>query len=99
MYKETLDGWSHIIDALQKTALENGFHIAQIKEKFGELRFYCGGPYWFQDFIDACTEVSKHICEVCGKEGKTYNDYGWLRTRCESCHDKFLEEHNGKDQG
>jgi hypothetical protein len=56
----------------------------QVKEKFGELRFY----------MDACTDEmyvlieeyekkSAKICEVCGNPGDIDYKQKWLSARCE----------------
>lgn len=58
--------------------------IFQIKEKFGELRFYIGaGSDGIFDRIDATTAKSRCTCEVCGASGMLQDDgAGWYKTRC-----------------
>lgn len=87
------DGWYDLIHTLCVTIqnrIDNNQHlkieqvvVAQVKEKFGGLRFYADGTdatidgmIWFAD------EMSYHICEVCGAKGET-NGTGWTRTTCE----------------
>lgn len=96
------DGWYDLIDrlchALQWSADKNGYKQVvadQVKEKFGELRFY----YHFEDtenekenrsseylegMISFAEIMSGSICESCGKPG-TLNNRGWIQCRCEDC--------------
>jgi len=63
-------------------AKENLPKVAQIKEKFGSLRFYL---YNVDDVSNAVTTyaeaMSTSTCEDCGCPGKTYR-MGWYRTLC-----------------
>ncbi len=108
------------------------FEPAQIKEKFGCLRFYYGyadAPCGIAAFDNLATgdsirfesktdsviddakaklrqdirsivrraeEKSKHICEVCGAEGKLRNDSDvgiyWVRSLCDSCHEERIRK-------
>jgi hypothetical protein len=57
--------------------------IAQIKEKFGGLRFYYDGG---DDTVDGMVRMAEswasHSCEECGKPG-TSRSGGWVRTLCD----------------
>ena len=60
--------------------------VAQIKEKFGGLRFYYDGG---DDAVDGMVRMAeawadKH-CEVCGKPGKSRSG-GWVKTLCDEHH-------------
>jgi hypothetical protein len=60
------------------------FHVEQVKEKFGGLRFYT--TYVndeIQGGIDFAEEMSFRICEDCGNPGKVYGG-SWIVTRCEA---------------
>lgn len=63
-------------------AKENLPTVAQVKEKFGSLRFYL---YTVDDVSNAVTTyaeaMSTDTCEDCGCPGKTYR-MGWYRTLC-----------------
>ena len=60
--------------------------VMQVKEKFGELRFYVdGGDEYIIGLITMAESMSRRICEICGNKGKKRND-GWITTRCDSCH-------------
>lgn len=75
------------IDALVVPGVE--FKIAQIKEKFGTLRFYVDvdGPPEIVDKINAIAERAENetetTCEECGKLGKTSDWHdGYYQTLC-----------------
>lgn len=56
---------------------------AQVKEKFGGLRFYVNGAtdkHW--SYITFAESMSYRTCEECGAPGKTYTD-GWHMTLCD----------------
>ena len=65
--------------------------VVQIKEKFGELRFYCdGGDQYIDGLIQMATEWAGKTCEACGMPGKRTNT-SWIKTLCEQ-HSKELEQ-------
>jgi hypothetical protein len=57
--------------------------VAQIKEKFGGLRFYYDGG---DDVIGGMVRMAEawagNSCEECGKPGKS-REGGWIRTLCD----------------
>ena len=58
---------------------------AQVKEKFGGLRFYMtGGTDEIFGLIERAEEESYAICEQCGEPGRETGN-GWIRTLCEDC--------------
>jgi hypothetical protein len=67
--------------------------IAQIKEKFGGLRYYADGHVDEQmdGMIDMAEALSYTICEECGQPGKLRSG-GWMRTLC----DKHEEERQAR---
>lgn len=67
--------------------------IAQIKEKFGGLRYYADGDIDEQmdGMIDFAESLSYTICEECGAPGKLRSG-GWMRTLC----DKHEEERQSR---
>ena len=89
------EGWFKIVDALSNTiykhcewAIKNGKmdafpNVAQIKEKFGGLRFYMDGG---DDFCDGAIWMAENwaaeTCEVCGVPGARRSG-GWIRTLCD----------------
>lgn len=70
--------------------------VAQIKEKFGGLRFYLDGPHddYIEGLITMAESCSYHTCEVCGNPGKARKD-GWIKVLCDE-HHKEREERYAK---
>lgn len=57
--------------------------IAQIKEKFGGLRFYYdGGDETVYGMVRMAESWAGHSCEECGNAGKRSGE-GWIRTLCD----------------
>jgi hypothetical protein len=57
-----------------------------VKEKYGMLRFYVSNASQeTMDFIYACEEASREICESCGRQGRIREIDGWLTTLCDYC--------------
>lgn len=94
---DTGDGWFNLIDELcSKLELICGLacvdvpQAVQVKEKWGQLRFYHNGVTTDMpeidnliDFIvDAYEELSGHICDVCGDWGNIDTTQSWYRSRC-----------------
>ncbi len=69
--------------------------VAQIKEKFGGLRFYYdGGDEYVQGMVRMAEVWAGRSCEECGSSGKTRGG-GWIRTLCdhhEAEHQKKMKE-------
>jgi len=58
---------------------------AQVKEKFGGLRFYVDNADDYTSGVIAMAEsISYRTCETCGAPGKQ-TGRGWIRTLCENC--------------
>jgi hypothetical protein len=63
--------------------------VAQIKEKFGSLRFYVDNCDTYAiGIISMAESISNKICETCGNKGSIRHG-GWIRTLC----DKHEEEY------
>lgn len=82
------DGWFNLIDVLcarLQLATTHGapqIVAAQVKEKFGTLRFSASGADLRQrGMIDLAEMMSSRLCEICGNPGETIST-GWMRTRC-----------------
>jgi hypothetical protein len=92
------DGWGPLLRELltnmKKYGTEHGIEIeiTQVKEKFGELRVYfmlrtCSDGSCLdelEDMVDAASDKSREICELCGKSGKI-RESSWLMARCAAC--------------
>lgn len=57
--------------------------VAQVKEKFGGLRFYYdGGNEKIDGMVSMAEAWAGRTCEECGKPGETRSG-GWIRTLCD----------------
>jgi len=86
-------GWHSLVcELLDK--LQGKCEIAQIKEKFGQLRVYSdplpgldeGGLFLYEQEVNEAIQkasiASETICEVCGAPSKRESD-GWISVLCE----------------
>jgi hypothetical protein len=74
--------YKNALEALEKAKQELP-KVAQIKEKFGTLRFYIDNGNKVAFAIAGYAEdMSVTTCEKCGNVGKTYT-IGWHKTLCE----------------
>lgn len=90
------DGWFEIIKELAEKLEPLGVVAAQVKEKFGGLRFYINGvdKSIFDEvhgYINEAESKSYETCERCGKPGKRTGK-GWVLTLCEECDKKDPED-------
>lgn len=87
-YIECQDGWNHLILACHRELerLDPEYTIFQIKEKFGELRYYAtpSNPQLNKEFnsiIEKYSRISRQTCEISGKHGQLMrNNYGVYKT-------------------
>lgn len=91
-------GWESLIDNLCAVLedhikrlpdeLREHVFVAQIKEKFGTLRFYMAQetPY-ISGAIAVAESLSEDICETCGERGRL-RDGGWILTLCNKHHEE-----------
>lgn len=98
------------IDIIQRITNVSA-EATQIKEKFGTLRFYIQsivlpGCVLSENEIHHIHEVIQcivsqaerhtcHVCEQCGEYGSERGG-SWIRTLCDECHTKKLEEDEDK---
>lgn len=90
------DGWMKLIINLcsyLNVHWEDDFRVLQVKEKFGELRFYVNANDAIYDYIEKAEKLSKHICEVCGVISDQHmtrqmGNY-WIKTICEKCYTEW----------
>lgn len=82
-------GWRDLVDeAFDLIEKEEGVTVAQVKEKFGELRIYTNGASEFlQERLFEIETRSTYICEDCGVPAESKRVSGWVRTICKSCED------------
>jgi hypothetical protein len=95
------DGWYTIIRSLSEK-LETMiielpsdqvllYRAEQVKEKFGQLRFYMTAQTEEMTKVIREAEVaSANACELCGSSATQLNHHGWIVTRCVACVRKGL---------
>ena len=87
-------GWiKEILRPLCQKLVELGvgpdFAVAQVKEKYGTLRFYVYGATDEQFAAISAAEVeSAEVCEECGSREHVTTEGGWLKTLCATCRDE-----------
>ena len=94
IYKQVGQGWSKILESLIEDLFKLGWDgtVFQVKEKFGNLRFYTGtGNKEIFERIQQAGIESEKTCEYCGKSGKPRTDRSWIKTLCDSCNAKDKE--------
>ena len=94
---EVGDGWEPLLRKLCTDIMANNPHenfcAAQVKEKFGGLRFYTnGGSEEINKFIDKAEEESYKTCENCGTKENVTSTGAWIATLCGDCRKPKLKE-------
>ena len=92
---EMPDGWrkafgemmcEEIYNALVECGGLDDYRIEQIKEKFGQLRWYDYPAYKeVEHIIDKYSVLSENICIVCGKPDVPMTHNGWSSPYCKKC--------------
>jgi hypothetical protein len=63
--------------------------IQQIKEKYGEMRFYhSGASRKFEEIVNKYSIISANVCELCGKPDVKILNTGWIMPVCYKCYRK-----------
>jgi hypothetical protein len=111
VWAEFSEGWYDLVDKLsaeiyakyeQWSSVPDLPYVAQMKEKFGGLRFYLESNTFFMDYPEKYDEldkiiakyekISQNTCELCGasgtlgRKGRSY----WLQTLCVPCNEKNM---------
>lgn len=79
------DGWDALVEKLvhDVIAVQPDIQIDQVKDKFGELRFYTGAITPEADkLVEAAELEAESTCMVCGKPGKQVVHRGWVSCLC-----------------
>lgn len=108
------DGWFSLVDRLScecekeierlkslGVPKERWPRVAQIKEKFGSLRFYTRGslPDELRErILKVSEEESRCTCELCGAPRKPGSREAWHPTTCDDCADKSAEQAMAQDE-
>ena len=67
------------------------YHISQVKEKYGGLRWYDNGDSKFYNTVlEKYEELSYRTCCQCGKEATNYST-GWILPYCNDCKNEILK--------
>lgn len=89
-YLDIGEGWYPLVIQLDAklAEIDPDYTLAQVKEKFGGLRYYVDTVNASDDDLERFRELVREaeaasytICDVCGLPGKA-NNSGWVRTRC-----------------
>jgi len=87
-------GWQPIIEKLHAELLkiDPDYEVDQIKEKFGELRYYHHTELTqpavhdtMNKLVEDAAQASAKTCEYCGQPAKTKIHQGWYKTLCDNC--------------
>lgn len=78
---------------LKHVLIDEGFfgsyRVLQIKEKFGQLRWYDNsGSEMLWKVISKYEALSEHTCIECGNKGRMMNIFGWISPYCSKCYEK-----------
>ena len=94
MLDEIPDGWriafgeqlcEELRQELKNNNCLNNYHIIQIKEKYGELRWYdSGNTENGHNIIHKYEDISRKTCICCGKPA-TKITTGWISPYCDNC--------------
>lgn len=88
-------GWHSLVNNLYNLIEDFDIPVGvhQVKEKFGELRFYYEwletssvaklNPVFFAEAVRHAEAESSKICELCGQPGEPSATNGWIRTLCD----------------
>jgi RNase P subunit RPR2 len=111
---ECSSGWFDIIYELcdditteiSKYRTEFVFEAAQVKEKYGSMRFYydfyCKAESISEEYDQCRSRISELVqaaedktyitCEECGEVGRIRDDIGWYRSLCDTHYNAYIEK-------
>lgn len=107
--EETGEGWKDIIQSTHEKLkyIDPDYKIAQIKEKFGGLRYYFDPSFDYgsiqvnimDDIVRAAEHQASYTCELCGAYGwgtevELRVDRSYYYGYCKECSDKFVADRN-----
>lgn len=82
------DGWIDLAYATHKALLDVApdYRIIEIKEKFGQMRYYATiRTAEVITIIRAAEDMSLSVCQNCGNTHAETIDAGWVATLCQQC--------------
>jgi hypothetical protein len=87
----------HIDWANRKEQVVEQVVVAQVKEKFGGLRFYYdGGDEQVHGMVRIAEAWANRTCETCCERGKQRGG-GWIRTLCDKHEAEYQTRKNSND--
>lgn len=93
IFSQVGKGWTPLLADLLADLFKLGWNgsLYQVKEKYGELRFYIGyGSDVIYDRIEKATTDSTHTCEDCGQPGNIRGrGRSWYKTLCDECNKDY----------
>lgn len=75
-----------IDEELRKNNYRNKYIIYQVKEKYGELRWYDNGGA--NESTQKYEAISQNVCYFCGRPDTHVTDRGWILPVCKRCDEK-----------
>jgi hypothetical protein len=92
-YIECGEGWKELLEKAFEIIKDKDIQVAQIKEKFGTLRFYTEPHnYDIQTEIYKIEDESASVCESCGSRENVTREGSWIKTFCKSCREKRFKK-------
>lgn len=79
---------------LERVNFVDKYRIVQIKEKYGDLRWYTGGVpinSSLDDIARKYERMSEELCIRCGAPAK-WESVGWISPYCNDCKEYFEQE-------
>jgi hypothetical protein len=92
---DVIDGGSQLIQEYLDKRPNMVVKVGQIKEKFGEMRFYVDGHVdeYINEIINTMEDASSSVCEKCGNICKEkIRTAGWVKTMCAPCYKEHTQE-------
>lgn len=100
---ECNDGWNSILEPIfnyikkYNESHDEKIEVLQVKEKFGELRFYTNFyTDELKNLIRQAEEESYSTCELCGTKTNVGKTLGWITTCCKNCAKEIAKHHSIK---
>lgn len=96
-------GWQGVLQATvdKLNELDCVWAPRQVKEKFGELRFYINADGEqandAYELVHEAERESSEICYECGEDGKIVSIKGWWLTLCEEHAAEYLKRREESD--
>lgn len=79
--------------AIEQDGMTDTYHIDQVKEKCGGLRWYDNGGKHVHAVIDKYCELSEQLCVECGEPAE-WIAKGWITPYCDNCKERLARYGN-----